>query len=122
VRFAAALGLRPYALYLHDYGSQFGVRLAMETLEPVAALIIQNGDIYEDEFGPKYDWLKDYWANPTPKGRSQMAENESEEQRSRPGLLLGDRREGQPLEPSRLFSTPEPEAAAPVPVRRLRCG
>jgi pimeloyl-ACP methyl ester carboxylesterase len=37
--------------------------LAMEAPERVAALIIQNGDIYEDELGPKYDWLRDYWAN-----------------------------------------------------------
>ena len=38
-----------YALYLHDYGSQIGLRLAMKAPERVAALIIQNGDIYEDE-------------------------------------------------------------------------
>ncbi len=44
------MGLSRYALYLHDYGSQFGFRLAMAAPEPVTALIIQNGDIYEDEF------------------------------------------------------------------------
>jgi pimeloyl-ACP methyl ester carboxylesterase len=78
-RFASALGLHRYALYLHDYGSQFGFRLAMQAPERVAALIIQNGDIYEDELGPKYDWLKGYWANPTPEGRAAMAENVSED-------------------------------------------
>ena len=78
-RFAATLRLERYALYLHDYGSQFGFRLAMHEPERVAALIIQNGDIYEDELGPKYDWLRNYWANPTPEGRAQMAENVSKE-------------------------------------------
>jgi pimeloyl-ACP methyl ester carboxylesterase len=78
-RFAATLGLTRYALYLHDYGSQFGFRLAMDAPERVAALIIQNGDIYEDALGPKYEWLKQYWAHPTPEGRAQMAENVSEE-------------------------------------------
>ncbi len=60
-RFATILSLTRYALYLHDYGSQIGLRLAMKAPERIAALIIQNGDIYEDELGPKYDGLKDYW-------------------------------------------------------------
>jgi len=64
-RFTIALGLKGYALYLHGYGSQIGLRLAIKAPERVAALIIQNGDIYEDQLGPKYETLKAYWANPT---------------------------------------------------------
>ena len=60
-RFAAAVGLERYALYLHDYGSQIGLRLAIRAPGRVAALIIQNGDIYEDQLGPKYETLKAYW-------------------------------------------------------------
>jgi pimeloyl-ACP methyl ester carboxylesterase len=78
-RFVEALELERYTIYLHDYGSQHGFRLAMSAPERVAALIIQNGDIYEDELGPKYEWLKSYWAKPTPEGREQMAGNVSEE-------------------------------------------
>jgi pimeloyl-ACP methyl ester carboxylesterase len=78
-RFVDALGLERYVIYLHDYGSQHGFRLAMSAPERAAGLIIQNGDIYEDVLGPKYEWLKEYWANPTPEGRSQMAANVSEE-------------------------------------------
>jgi pimeloyl-ACP methyl ester carboxylesterase len=78
-RFSAALGLARYALYLHDYGSQIGLRLAMRAPQRVAALIIQNGDIYEDELGPKYDGLKAYWANPTPEGRAKLAAAVTEE-------------------------------------------
>jgi pimeloyl-ACP methyl ester carboxylesterase len=78
-RFASALKLERYALYLHDYGSQIGLRLAMRAPERVAALIIQNGDIYEDELGPKYQGLKDYWAHPTPQGRARLADAVSEE-------------------------------------------
>lgn len=47
--------------------------------ERVAALIIQNRDIYEDELGPKYDVLKDYWANPNPERREKLGEAVSEE-------------------------------------------
>jgi pimeloyl-ACP methyl ester carboxylesterase len=78
-RFTTVMNLTRYALYLHDYGSQFGLRLAMKRPERVVALIIQNGDIYEDKLGPKYKTLKDYWANPTPEGREKLGEAVSEE-------------------------------------------
>ncbi|MBD3886380.1 alpha/beta hydrolase [Phormidium tenue FACHB-886] len=78
-RFAKAMNLTRYALYLHDYGSQIGLRLAMKAPERIVALIIQNGDIYEDELGPKYKDLKDYWANPTAAGREKLGKAVSEE-------------------------------------------
>jgi pimeloyl-ACP methyl ester carboxylesterase len=78
-RFTEAMNVTRYALYLHDYGSQIGLRLAMKAPERVAALIVQNGDIYKDEFGPKYKALKEYWANPSPDGRKKLAEAVSEE-------------------------------------------
>ncbi|MBB5804211.1 pimeloyl-ACP methyl ester carboxylesterase [Saccharothrix ecbatanensis] len=71
-RFTAAADLTRYAIYLHDYGSQFGLRLAMHAPGRVVALIIQNGDIYEDQHGPKYRPLKEYWANPTAEGRAKI--------------------------------------------------
>jgi pimeloyl-ACP methyl ester carboxylesterase len=78
-RFVAALGLRRFALYLHDYGSQIGLRLAMQAPERIAALIVQNGDIYEDTLGPKYEPLRRYWDHPTVEGRRQLEEAVSEE-------------------------------------------
>lgn len=78
-RFARSLRLDRYALYLHDYGSQIGLRLAIKAPERVAALILQNGDIYEDVLGPKYDALKTHWANATREGRAKPAEVVSEE-------------------------------------------
>ena len=68
-RFTSVMKLTRYAPYLHDYGSQIGLRLAMRAPKRVAALIIQNGDIYEDQLGPKYDLLKNYWAHPTRNGQ-----------------------------------------------------
>ena len=73
-RFAMALRLKRYALYLHDYGSQIGLRPAIKAPERVAALIIQNGDIYEDQLGPKYETLRAYWANPTSEGRQKLVD------------------------------------------------
>ncbi|WP_129791162.1 alpha/beta fold hydrolase [Sphingosinicella sp. CPCC 101087] len=77
--FADRLELDRFALYLHDFGSQIGLRLAIRRPERIAALIIQNGDIYEDQLGPKYAPLQEYFAGPTPDGRSKLAEAVSEE-------------------------------------------
>ncbi|MEV0221199.1 alpha/beta hydrolase [Streptomyces sp. NPDC050704] len=73
-RFTEVLGLRRYALYLFDYGSQAGFQLAVKHPEQVVALIIQNGDAYEETLGPKYAALKEYWADPTPARRAALAE------------------------------------------------
>jgi pimeloyl-ACP methyl ester carboxylesterase len=76
--FASALNLSRYALYLHDYGSQVGLRLAIKRPERVAALVIQNGDIYEDVLGPKYAFLTEYFAHRTPARRAKLVESVSE--------------------------------------------
>jgi pimeloyl-ACP methyl ester carboxylesterase len=60
-RFADTLDLQRYVLWLHDYGSQFGLRLAMAAPERVAGLVVQNGDVYPEAFGPKYDFLMQAW-------------------------------------------------------------
>lgn len=67
-RFVENLGITKFALYLHDFGSQIGLRLAIKRPDLIASLIIQNGDIYEDVLGPKYKALQEYWSNPTKEG------------------------------------------------------
>jgi pimeloyl-ACP methyl ester carboxylesterase len=73
--FVDALHLDRYVIWLHDYGSQFGFRLALHAPERVAGLVIQNGDIYEDAFGPKYDFLKESWNNPGAAARRNIAKH-----------------------------------------------
>jgi pimeloyl-ACP methyl ester carboxylesterase len=73
------LGIRRFALYLHDFGSQIGLRLAIKQPDRIAALIIQNGDIYEDQLGPKYAPLQEYFRDPTPERRAKLGEAVSEE-------------------------------------------
>ncbi|TDO63793.1 pimeloyl-ACP methyl ester carboxylesterase [Kribbella sp. VKM Ac-2571] len=72
--FLAALNVDRFALYLFDYGSQAGFQLALKNPERVVALIIQNGDAYEETLGPKYDALKAYWADPTHERRDELAQ------------------------------------------------
>ncbi len=77
--FCQSLSLNRYSLYLHDYGSQIGLRLAMGAPERVTSLIIQNGDIYEDALGSKYDGLKEYWRNPGPENHKKLEDAVSKE-------------------------------------------
>ena len=78
-RLTIRLNVERFALYLHDFGSQIGLRLAIKQPERIAALIIQNGDIYEDELGPKYAPLQAYFRNPTRAAKDKLAEAVSEE-------------------------------------------
>jgi pimeloyl-ACP methyl ester carboxylesterase len=71
--FDDAMQLDRYVVWLHDCGSQSGSRLALSIPERIAGLIIQNGDIYEDAFGPKYDFPKESWENPAPDARRRIA-------------------------------------------------
>jgi pimeloyl-ACP methyl ester carboxylesterase len=79
-RFLDDLGVDRFALYLHDFGSQIGLRLAITRPEAVTALIIQNGDIYQDAFGPKYEGLFDILGRPEADARAALAKAVTEEE------------------------------------------
>jgi pimeloyl-ACP methyl ester carboxylesterase len=78
-RFADRMAVRRCTLYLHDFGSQIGLRFAIAQPDRIGALVIQNGDIYEDVLGPKYAPLLAYFRNPTPRGHEQLRAFVSEE-------------------------------------------
>jgi pimeloyl-ACP methyl ester carboxylesterase len=79
-RFARTLGLDRYVLYLHDFGSPIGARLAIRSPERVVGLIIQNGDVpYGDALGPAYADIEKAWTLPDAQMRQELAKaiNES---------------------------------------------
>jgi len=47
--------------------------------ELIAALVIQNRDVYEDRLGPGYAGLREYWNDPTPQRRVALADAVTEE-------------------------------------------
>lgn len=49
--FTEALGLDRFALYIQDYGSPIGMRLALAHPERITAIISQNGNAYEEGLG-----------------------------------------------------------------------
>ncbi|MDP8921107.1 MAG: alpha/beta hydrolase [Pseudomonadota bacterium] len=78
--FVKELGLNRFALYLHDFGSPIGARLAIKAPERVVALIMQNADIpYEDALGPKYADIEKTWTLPVSEMREKLAEAINEE-------------------------------------------
>jgi pimeloyl-ACP methyl ester carboxylesterase len=78
--FVTALGIERFVLYLHDFGSPIGARLAIKAPQRVVALIIQNGDIpYEDALGPKYAEIESTWSLPLAEMRAKLAQAINEE-------------------------------------------
>ena len=59
----ARLGVTRYALYVQDYGAPVGYRLALKYPDRVSALIVQNGNAYDDGLSPFWDPIKAYWAD-----------------------------------------------------------
>jgi pimeloyl-ACP methyl ester carboxylesterase len=63
-QFIAAKGLEKYSLYVMDYGAPVGYRIATKHPGKVQALLIQNGNAYEEGLSPFWDVIKAYWADP----------------------------------------------------------
>lgn len=79
-RFVTQLRIERFVLYLHDFGSPIGARLAILQPERIVAQIIQNGDIpYEDALGPKYAEIEATWDLPEAQMRRKLAEAITEE-------------------------------------------
>lgn len=55
------LGMNRYALYVMDYGAPVGFRLAAKNPERVLALIVQNGNAYDEGLEKFWDPIKAYW-------------------------------------------------------------
>src|SRR5262249_38250506 len=66
--FTQAVGLTKYALYVQDYGAPVGYRLAVKHPERVTAIVVQNGNAYDEGLDNEF-WkpLKAYWKEPTSK-------------------------------------------------------
>ncbi|MBC9909393.1 alpha/beta fold hydrolase [Chitinophaga varians] len=72
--FVEQMQLRNFALYLHDYGSTIGMRVALQHPEKISALIFQDGNSYEEGLGKEWDTAKAYWDSPTAANKAQLPE------------------------------------------------
>jgi pimeloyl-ACP methyl ester carboxylesterase len=62
-RLLSELAVKRYALYVQDYGAPVGYRLALEHPERITALVVQNGNAYEEGLKEFWKPLKAYWAD-----------------------------------------------------------
>ena len=63
--FIKELGLTRYSLYVMDYGAPVGFRIAVQNPARVEALIVQNGNAYEEGLREFWDPIRAYWADPS---------------------------------------------------------
>lgn len=64
------LQITSFFLYVFDYGAPIGFRLALKHPEMVQGIISQNGNVYEEGLGQKWQARKAYWEHPTPELRT----------------------------------------------------
>jgi pimeloyl-ACP methyl ester carboxylesterase len=57
------MGATRYALYLFDYGAPVGYRMALKHPERVSAMIVQNGNAYDEGLKTFWDPIKVYWGD-----------------------------------------------------------
>jgi pimeloyl-ACP methyl ester carboxylesterase len=67
------LGANRYALYLMDYGAPIGYRLALKHPDRVSAMIVQNGNAYNEGLQAFWDPFKAYWADGSAAHRAALA-------------------------------------------------
>ena len=71
-QFTVAKGLKKYSLYVQDYGAPVGYRLAVKYPERVQALIVQNGNAYDEGLRGFWNPIKAYWSNPTEENANKL--------------------------------------------------
>ena len=71
-KFINTIKLKSFAIYLHDYGSYIGLRICLKNPDKIEAIIVQNGNNYEEGLGPQWTEMKDYWENPTTEKKKKL--------------------------------------------------
>ena len=71
-KFITAIDLKRYSLYVMDYGAPIGYRIAAKYPERVEALIVQNGNAYEEGLGEFWNPIKAYWQDRSPENADKL--------------------------------------------------
>lgn len=59
--FIDQIGLKKFAIYIFDYGSPVGLRVALQMPGRITAIITQNGNAYEEGLSNGWDPIRAYW-------------------------------------------------------------
>ncbi|MEG4396702.1 alpha/beta hydrolase [Microcoleus sp. BROC3] len=71
-KFITAIDLKKYSLYVMDYGAPVGYRIAAKNPERVEALIVQNGNAYEEGLREFWNPIKAYWQDRSPENADKL--------------------------------------------------
>ncbi|KAL3491663.1 soluble epoxide hydrolase [Aspergillus germanicus] len=72
--FLEVLSIKKYSVFIFDYGSPVGLRLALKSPDAVQAIITQNGNAYEAGLGEFWNQIRELWtSNNDPAIRSKLA-------------------------------------------------
>jgi len=71
-KFITAIDLKNYSLYVMDYGAPIGYRITAKYPERVQALIVQNGNAYEEGLREFWEPIKAYWQDKSPENASKL--------------------------------------------------
>ena len=71
-KFITAVDLKRYNLYVMDYGAPIGYRIAAKYPERVEALIVQNGNAYEEGLREFWNPIKAYWQERSPENADKL--------------------------------------------------
>ena len=70
--FTEAIGLKRFAVYVFDYGSPVGFRLATAHPERITAIITQNGNAYEEGLADGWAAIRAYWNDESKENRDAL--------------------------------------------------
>ncbi len=66
-------GVTKYSIYIQDYGSPVGFRLATRHPERIQAIITQDGNAYDEGLSPFWaEYLYPYWKDPNPANEAKV--------------------------------------------------
>ena len=69
--FIKAVGVDKFFMYVFDYGAPIGFRIAMKHPEAILGIVSQNGNVYAEGLGKKWEARAEYWQHSTPELREQ---------------------------------------------------
>ena len=71
-KFTEAIGLKKFSIYIFDYGSPVGLRMALKHPERIEAIISQNGNAYVEGLSDGWNPIRAYWKEPTQANRDAL--------------------------------------------------
>ena len=71
-KFTETIGLKNFSIYIFDYGSPVGLRLALKHPERIQAIISQNGNAYVEGLSDGWNPIRAYWQEPSQANRDAL--------------------------------------------------